>query len=122
MAVDQQVERRIGGVARKVDFAGQRGRERVEPVVGVKAQVMRADRNVVDVEQQPAAGAAAQFGEKVDLAPFVPVEREIVRGVLDQDRAPQRRLRGVDVAHDLRQRQGGSRKRQEVGKAVPTAP
>ncbi len=67
---------------------------RVEAVIG------RADEDVVDVEQEAAAGTLDDFGEKLRLADRGFGEGDVGRGVLEKDRALERGLHDLDVLAD----------------------
>jgi hypothetical protein len=60
-------------------------------------------KHVVHVEQQPAAGAARELGEEVDLAPLVPIDAQVVRGILDRQPATEGVLGGRHVRADARE-------------------
>ncbi len=115
--VDQQrvAQRRVGAVAGKVDFVDQRAGKPVDVGLRGEAHVAAADEDVVHVEQQPAAAAPREFGEKIDFVQFVLVHAQVVRRILDGDPPPERFLHAVDVVADARERLRVARKRQQVG-------
>ena len=70
MGVDQQRRALVVdcvGVAGEVDLADLAQREGGEIGEGVEAMIGRADEDVVDVEQQAAAGSADDLGEEFGL-------------------------------------------------------
>ena len=77
--------------------------------------VGRADEDVVDVEQQAAAGAADDLGEEFGLGDRAVAELHVGRRVLEQHARRQRLLRLVDVAADDGQRLVVVGQRQQVG-------
>ena len=120
--VDQQRAPSAGSraVAGEMDLADRVGRKAVEPGGGVEAEVVRRDVDVVDVEQQAAAGAPGELGEEVDLVPVVPVDAQVVRRVLDRDAAARARPACAPMlARDALQRRGRAREGQQVGKVAP---
>ncbi|MNG15988.1 hypothetical protein D3C84_998580 [compost metagenome] len=64
-------------------FADQVRRKGIQIGAGLEAHVVGADVNIVDVQQQTAAGALDQLGEKVDLTEVVSLQMHVVAGVLD---------------------------------------
>jgi hypothetical protein len=70
--------------------------------------------HVVDVAQQAAPGAASELGQKLRLGDRRVAEAQVARGILDQDRSPERGLRLVDVANHQGQALRGVRDRQQV--------
>jgi hypothetical protein len=69
VAVDQQRPRGqfLGVVAGQMDLAHRVQREGGQIGAGVEAVVGGRDEDVVDVEQQPAAGAAHDLGQEIGL-------------------------------------------------------
>ena len=122
--IDQQAfaERCIRPVAGQMDFGHAFGGKRIDIAFGRGAEIAGADVDVVDVEQQRAARAPRQLGEKIDLVPVVALQREIVRRVLDGDGAAKRGLHPVDVVAQPAQRLVAARKGQQVGKVDPVLP
>ena len=121
MAVDQQrlADLRVRPMPGEMDLADRVERQFVEIGVGVEAEIGGADRDIVDVDQQAAAGALDELAEEIGLAPVMAVERDVERGILDQDRPAERRLDDVDVAADPEQRLGRARERQQIGEIAP---
>src|ERR1700678_3905766 len=58
------------------------------------------DKDVVDVEQQPAAGAAYQLANEVSFAHRRLAKHDIGGGVFEKDRPADRHLRFVNVIAD----------------------
>ena len=77
-------------VAGHVELHHAVSRNAVEEGHGIIAMVEGADIDVVDVEQQPAAGAARQFGEEFPLGHLGIVELDIGRDVLQHDGAAEK--------------------------------
>ena len=65
----------IERVAGQVDFPDELGRDGIEPVCCIEAEVVRADGHVVDVDQQLAAGTAGEFAKEARFAPLMIAER-----------------------------------------------
>ena len=118
VAVDQQAAVGVERVPGEVDFADQIGGNGVEPGRGVEADIVRSDRDIVDVDQQAAAAAPRELGEEARFAPAVVAEREIMGRILDQDLAAERVLDAADVGGAARQDFVGPRHRQQVGEAA----
>src|ERR1700679_42276 len=77
-------------------------RQRIQVPDGVDADIVRADKDVVDVAKQAAAGFADEFAQKDRFAHRRMPETEIAGGILDQDRSPDRTLYLVDMGdHDV---------------------
>jgi hypothetical protein len=109
-------------MAGQVDLDHPVGRKGVDIALGREAGVAGADVDVVDVEQQRAAGAARDFVEEVDLVPLVSVDRQVVRRVLQGDRPAERVLDLGDVGADRSERLAAARKGQQIGQVVRPAP
>jgi hypothetical protein len=112
--------RRMAG---EVDLSDKVGRDGVDVGERVATEVTRADVDVVEVEEQAAAGAAAGLGQKLWLLELA-VEREVERGVLDEEHAAQRRLHLVDMRDQGVQSlpRGGYGQQVRVINPVPTRP
>jgi hypothetical protein len=85
------------GVAGEMDLADMAKRESVEISDGIEAVIGRGDDDVVDVEQQAAAGAAGDLGEEVGLGHHAFREEDVGRRIFEQHASPDRLLRLVDV-------------------------
>ena len=124
--IDQQraSEVRVGRVPGEVDFRHRIAGKGIEVGRGRIAEIVRADIDVVDVEEQAATGAARELGEKIGFVPRMPVDTQIVRGIFDGDAPAERILRAGDIFGNALQRFGGARKRQQVRLvgAAPAAP
>src|SRR3546814_11484336 len=84
------------------------------------SDVCSSDLNldIVDVEQQAAAGASAKFVQKIDLAPIIAGIGAVARGVFDQDRPEQPILHAADLGRELIERGVAIGDRPQVGKFV----
>ena len=110
-------------MAGEVDLGHPIGRKGIDIALGREAGVAGADMDVVDVEQQGAAGAARDLGEELDLAPLVAVDRQVVRRVLQRRSVrPSASCTCGDVGADRGQRFAAARKGQQVGQVVRAAP
>ena len=69
VAVDQKRALGIERMARKVDFVDEMRGDLAKPGRRVEADILRADRDIVDVDQQATAAAARELGKKTGLAP-----------------------------------------------------
>jgi two-component system OmpR family sensor kinase len=67
----------------------------------IVAVVEGADIDVVDVEQQPASGAARQFGQEFPFRHFGIVELDVGRDILEHDGAAEKVLHQLDAADDV---------------------
>ena len=105
-------------MARHMNFADQPRVEGIEPGLGVAAKIMGGNKNVVDVEQQAAAGPAAQFVQEIGLAPVACRKGKIARRIFDQDRAAETVLHARHFARKMRKRRAGIGDRQQVGKFI----
>ena len=116
MIVDAQANRpnAVDVMAGQVNFLGRVQRHFGQPGVGVLAQVVGADRDVVNVKQQPAAGAPDQFGHEGAFAHGRVTEGQIAGWVFDQDLAAERVLGALNVGRDHVQRLLGKRDRQQI--------
>ncbi len=123
MRIDQQRGAEIGvlRVAGEVDFHDGIAREGIDIICRGVNHVVRADMDVVDVEQQPATAAARQFPQKIGFAPIVTVEFQVMRWVFNGDATLQCILRARNVVGDARQCFGAAREGQQVG-VVGAAP
>ena len=74
----------------------------------------RADEDVVDVEQESAAGAARDLAQEIGLGECAFGEDDVGRGVFEQDRPPQRGLHLVDMVHDASEGFEGVGQGQEI--------
>src|ERR1700681_153292 len=81
---------------------------RIEPVID------RVDVDIVDIEEELAAGTEGKGGNKIPFAHRVVSEANIGGDILDQERASERALHGVDAIANERQRFFGERQRQEI--------
>src|SRR6202158_4177258 len=81
---------------------------RVEPVID------RVDVDIVDVEEQLAAGPAGNGGDEFPFAHRVVLEANVGGDILDQERACERALHGIDALANECQRFVGERQRQEI--------
>ncbi len=101
MGVDQQGRAAlVPSMAGQVDFADHGGGQGVQIGGGVVAEVMGADEDVIDVDQQAAAGRPDQGGEEVGLVQIVAGQGDVELGVLDQNLAAQGVLHPADIAGD----------------------
>jgi hypothetical protein len=108
-------------VSGEVDLAHGMKREGGEVGAGVEAVVRGRDEDVVDVEQQPAAGAAGDLGEEVGLGPGRGGEGHVGGRVLEEHPPPERLLHRVHMVADEAKGLVGVGERQEVvepGRAV----
>jgi len=88
-------------MAGEMHFGDVLTRRCVDVRICIEAEVVRADVDVVDVEQQPATGASAQLDQKLDFTVLVLVGHlQIVRRIFDQNRALDRVLRPLNVVGD----------------------
>ena len=72
------------------------------------------DKDVVDVEQQPAAGAADDRGQELRLRDLALREHDVCRGVFEQHSPAERFLRFFDMRADAGERLLGIGQRQQV--------
>ena len=110
VSVDQTGAARVE--SGQVDLGDRVAGHRREKSVRVEAVVDRVDIDVVDVEQQFAAGAARDGCDEIPFAHRVVIETHIGRHVFDQQRPRERVLNGVDALADQCERLLGERKRQ----------
>ncbi|MMZ69048.1 hypothetical protein D1872_318100 [compost metagenome] len=61
-------------MACQMDFHNRLGREGIQIHRRIEAQVMRADVDVIDIQQQPTASSRAQLGQKVEFAEFMTIQ------------------------------------------------
>ncbi len=80
----------------------------------VVAVVEGADIDVVDVEQQPAAGAARELGQKLPFRHFGIVELHIGRDIFQHDGAAEEILHQLHAADDVVERFLGVGDRQQI--------
>ena len=73
-----------------------------------------ADIDIVDVEQQPASGAARQLGQKFPFRHFGIVELDVGRDVLEHDGAAEEILHQLHAADDVVERFAGVWDRQQI--------
>ena len=84
-------------VAGEVELHDAVGRDAVDELVRVEVVVEGRDEDVVDVEQQPAAGAPRQLGEELPLRHLGMGELDVGRHVLERERAAEIVLHVVDT-------------------------
>jgi hypothetical protein len=125
MGIDEERPGRVvggeGRMAAEMDFPNMLRRKGVDIGARIKGMVGGGDKHVVDVQQQPAAGAASKDIEKSDLRHLVIGKAHIGRGVLDEDPASEGVLHFLDMGCNAAQGLGGIGQRQkivEVGRAV----
>ena len=80
----------------------------------IVAVVEGADIDVVDVEQQPAAGAARQLGQEFPFRHFGIVELDIGRDIFEHDGAAEEILHQLHAADDVVERFLGVGDRQQI--------
>src|SRR6516164_9358723 len=107
-------------VAGEMKFLHRGGRNAVQVAVSVKTMVHGVDVQVVDVQQNGAAGLPYERGQELPLGYFVALEPEITRDVLDQNLAAEGVLNVADPRRGMAQCFLGVRERQEVVQ-VPAA-
>src|SRR5450631_3043784 len=95
-----------------------------EKSVRVEAVIDRVDVDVVDVEEQLAAGASGDGGDEFPFAHRIIVEAHVGRHIFDQQRPPESALHGVDAFANERQRFFGKWQRKKLVEvpAVDMAP
>src|SRR6266850_1264462 len=89
-------------VAGEMNLPDARGGQRAQVAMRVEAVIRGAHEDVVDVAQDAASGAP---GERRDEFPFEDrrmAVAQVRRGVLDENAAPEKVLRSLDVAADDR--------------------
>src|SRR6266567_2909171 len=104
MVVDQNLGTAAGNarMSGEVNFADEGIGERFAIGVGVQIEIGAAYEDVVDVEQDAAAGAARELGEKIGLANRGMAEMQITRRILHQDGPSERLLCDGDIPrHDV---------------------
>ena len=107
MAVDEQqiaLVVALLGMAGKVNLADPRERKVGEIVQRREAMIGRGYEDVVDVEQQAAAGPLGDAADEIGLAHRRLAKCDVGRRVFQQDRAPDRFLHLVDVIADVVER------------------
>jgi hypothetical protein len=67
---------------------------------GIEAEIVGRDDDVVDVEQQPAAGPADELGEELGLLHGRARKADVSRQILDQDGAAEVILHLPDIVGD----------------------
>src|SRR6478672_3947793 len=87
----------------------------VEPGRSVETDVVRTDRNVVDVDKQSASAAPRELGQEACLAPAVLMKVEIVGRIFDEDLPSEDVLDPADIVGTARQHFVGARNGQEIG-------
>jgi len=126
VAVDQQWAGRvgIGGVAGEMDLANHFGGDFFKIGIRSETEIMGAHKDVVDVDEQPAAAPIGQLPQEVGLAQLMARQVDIVGRILHHDRAAKRVLDACDIVDGDAERLASSRERQEVGMvgAVPFLP
>ena len=95
------------------------GRHRIEVSGGIETMIDGIDVDVIDVEQQAAAGAPAQLIEKFRLRNGLVAEPDVSRNVLDQDAPLQARLHLIDAIAYQRERFLRTRQRQQFVQVSP---
>ena len=105
-------------VAGEMEFADRLGRQRAQIALRIPAVIGRADEDVVDVADQPAAGALHQRAEKLRFGNRRMAELQIGRRVFHQDGPPERVLDFGDVAADHVEAFLGQRQRQQIGEKI----
>jgi hypothetical protein len=83
--------------------------DRREKIERIKVVIDRVDVDIVDVEQQFAAGTLGDFGDEVPLRHRVVGKPHVGRYVLDQDRSAQCVLHLFDALADDPERLFGER-------------
>src|ERR1041384_5709341 len=81
----------------------------------IETVVARAYEHIVDVAQDAAVGARGDLGHELPLQEGGMAESQIRGWILDEDLAPQKILRHLDVAADDVERFLGEGQRQQVG-------
>src|SRR5436190_3691910 len=118
VAVDEKrafgIERMSGEVDLAYPFPG----NGIEPFRSIETNIVRADGDVVDVDQQTAAGAPRELGEEARLAPAMLAQVEVMRWIFDQDLPPQRVLNAADIGGAARQHLVGARHWKQVREAA----
>ena len=117
MTVDEQGAACIVAVTGKVNLADELGGYVEQPARGIETDIVRADCDVVHVDEQFAAAAAGELAEEAGLAPAMLVERQIVCRILDQDFATERVLHLADVGAEAGKHLVRPRQWQEIGEA-----
>ncbi len=102
MRVDQQARTDVIalGMTREMNFTDMLKREAREIAQGIRAVIHRGDVDVVNVEQEPATGAARDLVEEIGLVEGRLREADVSRGVFDQNSAPQRGLNLIHMGAD----------------------
>src|SRR5690349_2857111 len=116
MIIDQHhaVGRMIAAMSRNMYFADRAAWEAPDPSPGIEPDIVSRDIDIVDVEQESAAGAANELGEKLCLVHGRLRKVDICREILDKDLSPERRLGQIDVVGKNRERFLIVRNRQQV--------
>jgi hypothetical protein len=103
MRVDQQSGIEVVailGEAGEMDFADMLHRKSVEISHRLEAVIDCRHVDIVDVEQKPAPGALDDRAQELGLAHGRSLERDVSRGILEQDGALKNLLHLVDVVGD----------------------
>ena len=119
---DDMTVRVVHRVTGEVNLPDRLQRERVEPGKGIEAVVARAHEEVVQVEQESAAGAPGQLGEELGLGDLLVLEAEIGGRVLDEHAPTEMILGPGHVVGHHAERFAGHRHRQQVGEETVADP
>ena len=117
VAIDEQAIAFVVALLRmsgEMDFADRRERIIGQIVDRRKAVIGRRHEDIVDVEQQPAAGAPRDGADKIRLAHCRFVEQDIGRGIFEQEPPADRLLHLVDMIAHRRERRLRVGQRQQV--------
>src|SRR5262245_5813392 len=85
-----------------------------DPCPGIESDIVGRDIDIIDVEQEPAACATNELGEKLCLVHGRPSKVDICREILNEDLTPERRLGQIDVSGENCERFLIVRNRQQV--------
>src|SRR5262249_55150748 len=102
-----------------MDFADARGWKAAQVVARIEAVIACAHEDVIDIAEDAAVGPRGDLGHELPFRERGMAETQIGRWILDEDLAPQKILRHLDVAADDVERFLGERQRQQVGEMSP---